>query len=265
MKKFIMCTGDMAVGQIKRFQVSTYRNFLLNRWLSPKTVNLHTIALRRFLYRCFINDIPTMHYQKIELMKQKDSKITTLTEEEIELLLSIPRRLRDIAIMNILYSSGIRVSELTNLKMKDLDIRKGKMYIQGKGGSVGVAFISPRAKDALKLYLNHRLIDSEFVFISESNNNRGKKMHRNSINLLLNEYSKTADIGKKVTPHVLRHSFASHLLENGADIRVVQCLLRHKAIQSTMKYAAVSDNLLRKTHKKLYEERKVEETLMAYA
>ena len=168
------------------------------------------------------------------------------------------RTLRDRAILELLFSTGLRVSELCALD-SDIDLSRDELSVRGKGDKVRVVFISPSAKEAVGAYLKARKDMEEALFVSASaiGAKKGDKkvptrLTPRSVELMIKTYAAKTGITKKVTPHVLRHSFATDLLSNGADIRSVQALLGHASINTTQIYTHVTDAHLREVHKKFH-------------
>ncbi|MBI1974417.1 MAG: tyrosine-type recombinase/integrase [Candidatus Zambryskibacteria bacterium] len=214
--------------------------------LSKKTQNYYMIALRAFLKYLARRGIKTLHSEKIELAKVPERTLDLITSTELSRLLSAPegdddKSLRDKAILELLFSTGLRVSELCSLTV-DADFSSGEFSIRGKGGKVRVVFISESAKRALDKYLKARKDMKEELF----------PLNRRSIIRVVKKYAIKAGIGKKVTPHVIRHMFATDLLSNGADLRSVQMLLGHANISTTQIYTHITDKALRETHQKFH-------------
>lgn len=239
----------------------------LNRLPAPggtmkrKTQNYHLIALRAFLKYLQRNSIETLAPERIELAKVPERSLDLITTIELERLMKAPsealkkeddpakqqKLLRDQAIMELLFSTGLRVSELCALNT-DLDLSRDEMSVRGKGDKVRVVFLSERAKTAVRTYQKVRTDMEEALFVE----GRKNKLHRitpRDIQRHLKKYAALAGITSKVTPHVLRHVFATDLLENGADLRSVQALLGHANIATTQVYTHVTDKHLRDIHK----------------
>ena len=155
--------------------------------------------------------------------------------------------LRDKAILEMLFSTGLRVSELCSLS-RDIDLKKDDIVVRGKGEKIRIVFLSKEAKDAVKIYLEKRGMGGEALFISKKETNLTPR----SIQRIIEKYSRKAGISKKVTPHVLRHVFATSLLENGADIRSVQELLGHSNISTTQVYTHITNKRLGDVHKRFH-------------
>ena len=226
---------------------------LSKRRLRPTTLRRKISSVRSFyaflLKEGKIENDPTVD---ISLPKKDKRLPEVLSLEEIEKILNaIPensfRGKRDRAIVELLYSCGLRVSELTGLKVKDIDMENGFLKCFGKGSKERIVPFGERAKDVLKEYLKEREkknITSEYLFVSR----KGERILRQFINAILNKYAKKARIRKKVHPHMLRHSFATHLLERGADLRSVQELLGHVDISTTQIYTHLTKERLREVY-----------------
>ncbi len=162
-----------------------------------------------------------------------------LSVDEAERLMVVSRSLRDHAILEIFYGCGLRVSELAGLNFSDLDLLNQSLRIKGKGNKERIVPITHQCWEALKLYLEERKnpkLQSEAVFL----NNRGGRIHVRSLERLVEKYQLKSGLGRKVSPHGLRHSYATHLLGNGADLRSIQQLLGHSSLSTTQKYTHLS-------------------------
>ncbi len=233
--------------------------------LSKSTQNYYIIALRGFLKFLAKSDIKTLSPDKVELGKAEQRMVDFLTIEEIGDLLktcsgSSLQSLRDRAILMLLFSAGLRISELAKLDRDSINLEKQEFSIKGKGNKVRVVFISDIAKEALEQYLNKRTDADMALFIrlvKNQNTAEDLRLSHRSIQRMIKKYAIQAGITKKVTPHVLRHSFATNLLENGADIRSVQALLGHASINTTQIYTHVTDANLKKIHQKFHGKKKL--------
>lgn len=250
-------------------KVSRYRVFLArlttprNEPLSRATQAYHIICLRSFLKYLSKKDIETLAPEKIELPKTESKSLKFLTGEQVERLLgsvgiATVRQLRDKAILETLFSTGLRVSELTRLNRSDIDLERGEFGVIGKGGRQRVVFLSKRAKEWLKRYLDKRKDDWRPLFIhfggSKDQANQGEKMRLTprSVQRIVKKYINLARIPIKITPHGLRHSFATDLLMAGADIRAVQEMLGHKNIATTQIYTHVTNQHLKELYQKYH-------------
>ncbi|KKQ35820.1 MAG: Integrase/recombinase [Candidatus Nomurabacteria bacterium GW2011_GWB1_37_5] len=250
---------------------STGNNRATGKTLSKKTQNYYLIALRVFLKFLAKRDVKVISADRIELAKVQERSLDLITSTELSRLLNAPKdtdlkSLRDKAILELLFSTGLRVSELCSLT-SDIDLSVDEFSIRGKGGKMRVVFISEDAKNALRAYLAKRRDMSEALFVQvghelskkgkENKENSGanldiKALTRRSIERIVKHYAMIAGISKKVTPHVVRHCFATDLLSNGADIRSVQIMLGHSSISTTQIYTHVTDKHLKEVHKKYH-------------
>jgi len=248
-------------------QIQNYRLFL-NRFvdtkgkdLGIKTQNYHIIALRAFLKYLVKHDIRTLAPEKIELAKIPERTVEVLSRDELDrLFLAVDQSKkvgpRDLAILETLYSTGLRVSELANLDRDQVDLKRREFMVRGKGRRPRVIFLSKRAAQRIEDYLATRDDNHAPVFI---NNLKGdvlddqrRRLSTVSIQSLVRKYALRAGIIKKVTPHTLRHSYATELLINGADIRSVQEMLGHSSITTTQLYTHLTDKKLREIHEKFH-------------
>ena len=226
-----------------------------NETLSRKTQNYYMIALRAFLKFLAKRGVESLSPEQIELAKIPERSLDLITPTELAKLMkavegSDSASLRDKAILELLFSTGLRVSELCALTT-ETDFSLGEFSVRGKGGKVRVVFVSDDAKEAVKIYLKSRKDMSEALFV-RMGKEADKPLDRRSIIRIIKKYATKAGIGKKVTPHVLRHMFATDLLSNGADLRSVQMLLGHANISTTQIYTHITDKALRETHKKFH-------------
>lgn len=238
--------------------------------MKKKTQNYYLIALRSFLKFLARMEIKSLSPDRIELAKTPERSLDLITIEELGRLLDAPdtktlRGLRDRTMMELLFSTGLRVSELCSLP-REINLKLDEFSVRGKGEKIRVVFLSDDAKKWLKLYLDKRddMDDSLFVQILGKGGDGSKKTGKlasnretlrltsRSVERIVKHYAIKAGISKKVTPHVIRHSFATDLLRNGADLRSVQMLLGHANIGTTQIYTHVTDSELRNVHKKFH-------------
>ncbi len=232
--------------------------------MKRKTQNYYLIALRAFLKYLRKQGIESLSPERIELAKVGGRDLDLITANELERLMAMPKgddliSLRDKAMLELLFSTGLRVSELCSLNA-DLDLSRDEFSVRGKGDKVRVVFISPSAKASISAYLKARGDMSEALFVSYGlGGPKGKDLSRitpRSVERLVKRYAIKAGITRKVTPHVIRHSFATDLLENGADLRSVQALLGHANIATTQVYTHVTDKHLREVHRAFHGKRR---------
>ncbi|MEJ0053748.1 MAG: site-specific tyrosine recombinase/integron integrase [bacterium] len=257
--------SDITEPKIREFRMWLNRQSGTGRdSMKRRTQNYYLIALRAFLKYLRRLEIQTIAPERIELAKVPERQIDLITSAELSRLIDSPaealktekdphvRRtlLRDRAIMELLFSTGLRIAELCSLN-NDLDLGRDEFSIRGKGDKVRVVFLSPAAKEAVREYLKARADMEEALFVD----GRPKKLHRitpRDVQRHLKAYAARAGITSKVSPHTLRHVFATDLLSNGADIRSVQQLLGHASIITTQIYTHVTDSHLRDVHKKFH-------------
>jgi len=227
------------------------------------TQNYHIIALRAFLKFLAKQDILSLPAEKIELGKTSERHINFLSLEELNAIFqAVPENnkiesLRDLTILTVLFSTGLRVSELVNLQRKHIDLRRGEFMVRGKGGKPRVVFLSIEAVQLIKTYFDRRTDNAEAVFISHHGPTRHQQLTARSVQRIVQKYALLAGIAKSATPHVLRHSFATDLLINGADIRSVQTMLGHSSITTTQIYTHITNKHLKEVHKAFHNRRKI--------
>ena len=229
--------------------------------MKKRTQNYYLIALRSFLKFLMKKKIASMAPDQIELAKVGERSIDVISPVELARLLDAPnkesdpeKRARGHAILQMLFSTGLRVSELCSLT-RDVDFASDEFPIRGKGDKVRVVFMSDDAKKAVRNYLALRKDMQDALFTRAQNDvQKGSEegLTRRSIERIVKRYATIAGISKKVTPHVIRHCFATDLLSNGADLRSVQALLGHAHIATTQIYTHVTDKHLKEVHKKFH-------------
>ena len=243
---------------------SASNNKAFSATLKKKTQNYYLIALRAFLKYLAKRGVKTLSPEYIELAKVGERQIDLISVDELGRLLKAPqgtdlKSLRDKAILELLFSTGLRVSELCSLS-RDMDLSADEFSIRGKGEKVRVVFISDTAREAVRNYLAQRTDTEDALFIKAGSNETNKAdeagLTRRSIERIVKYYAIKAGISKKVTPHVIRHCFATDLLGNGADLRSVQMLLGHANIATTQIYTHVTDSELKRVHKQFHNKRK---------
>lgn len=269
--------------QINLDTIRSYRLFLnrladasTGRPLKLITQNYHVIAVRAFLKYLAKRDVDTLSAEKIELAKNPAREVEIMNNDEVGRIKQAVNsednevaRLRDAAILELLFSSGVRISELVQLKQSQLNFERGEFTVRGKGDKLRLVFMSDEAGKMLKAYLKKRDDNNPALFVSHSKvgnsvtkqmESIGKKSDQHnavgltarSVQRLVKKYAALAGIMHKVTPHTFRHSFATDLLQNGADIRSVQTLLGHASITTTQIYTHVTNDRLREVHKKFH-------------
>jgi len=262
------------------------RNFrlYLNRFVGEKgqnlkkiTQNYYIIAIRCFLKYLTKRDIKTLQAEKVEIGKTPEREVDFLENTEVERILEAAggvsfKSLRDRAIMELLFSAGLRVSELTNINRDKLNLKSGELSVRGKGNKIRVVFISDTAATSLKEYLKKREDIDPALFVrdvkglakfsakggsaSGGKNNDNLRLTPRSIQRIVKYYALKAGIVKDVHPHTLRHSFATDLLMNGADIRSVQAMLGHASINTTQIYTHVTNPHLKEVHQAFHARRR---------
>lgn len=276
---FAKQTGITRPEDIVLDTVRAYRLFL-NRLENDKggrlklvTQNYHVIALRAFLKYLAKRDVDTLSAEKIELAKNPSREVSVMNNDEVARIKAATKeeknemnRLRDTAILELLFSSGIRISELVQLKIKQLNFQNGEFTVRGKGDKLRLSFMSEEAIKNIQAYLKKRHDNNPALFVSHSKignaverqmesvggNSKVPGLTARSVQRLVQKYAMLAGIMHKVTPHTFRHSFATDLLQNGADIRSVQTLLGHASITTTQIYTHVTNQQLREVHKKFH-------------
>jgi len=242
---------------VREFRIHLNRQAGTSGTMKHKTQNYYMISLRAFLKFLRKRDVESLNPERIELAKVGQRDLDLITADELNRLINGPKGdnslagLRDRAILELFFSTGLRVSELCALN-RDLDLTRDEFSVRGKGEKIRVVFLSGDAKDAIKAYEKKRGDVEEALFISTSNT----RLTPRSIERIVKSYAIKAGITRKVTPHVIRHSFATDLLENGADLRSVQALLGHANIATTQVYTHITDKHLREVHKKFHGQRR---------
>ena len=243
LEKFLAFSKTDKPSQITEELARNYRLYLNRLGLGKKTQNYYVIALRSFLKFLTKNEIESLSADKLELAKVPERELDLLDSLDLERLLSVPKEdnitdLRDKAILETFFSTGLRISELVSLPREG--INKEEISVRGKGGKIRVVFLSSRARDAITKYLKK---DSKNV------TDKLFSVAPRSIQRMIRRCAIKAGIAKKVSPHVLRHAFATDLLQNGADLRSVQVMLGHANISTTQIYTHFTDRQLKEVHK----------------
>lgn len=271
LERFLEFAGtDLTVERITPELVRKFRLWL-NRQLtdtgdtlSTLTQSYHLIALRGFLNYLSKRDIESMAPNKIELPRTHRKQVTFLHFDEVERLVdAVPddntlSHLRDRAIIELLFSSGLRVSELVSLDRDHINTKRREFTVRGKGQKDRPIFISPSAAERINTYLEARTDSLAPLFLNYSRNSVAdttggfRRLTPRSIQRMVESYAKLAGITKHVSPHTMRHSFATDLLMNGADIRSVQSMLGHTNISTTQVYTHVTDAHLRDVYEQFH-------------
>jgi site-specific recombinase XerD len=269
LQRLIEFAGDEPITTLNAELVRKWRLWL-NRYesqngetLSTITQSYHLIALRSFLSYCSKRGIATLTPEKIELPKVRRKQVSFLNGDEVIRLIGAIKTqddvgVRDRAIIELLFSSGLRVSELVNLNRDHINLKRGEFSVRGKGQKDRPVFVSPEASEWLAAYLETRSDSFVPLFIrytgSQPTDTRGEDMRLTprTIQRIVSKYALLAGITKHVSPHTMRHSFATDLLMNGADLRSVQSMLGHSNISTTQVYTHVTDPHLKEVHKKFH-------------
>jgi len=267
--RLIDFAGDIKVTDIDSELIRKWRLWL-NRLgtntsdeMGKSTQNYHLIALRSFLKYCAKRDIPALSADKIELSRTRRKQVTFLNEDELQRMFDQPdvsklAGLRDRAILELLFSSGLRVSELTGLDRDHINLKRREFMVRGKGQKDRPIFISPEAASWIDRYLQKRTDTTKPLFVRYSGTKKVDttgnyhRLTQRSVQRLVARYALLAGITKHVSPHTLRHSFATDLLMNGADLRSVQAMLGHSNIATTQIYTHVTDPHLKAIHEKYH-------------
>ena len=270
LERFIEFSGDITVDKITSEQIRRFRLWLNrhindnNQSLSLITQSYHLIALRGFLTYLSRRDIQSLSADKIILPKTARKQVTFLHYDEVSSLLSqidldTEVGLRDRAIIELLFSSGLRVSELVNLNRDHINLNRKEFMVRGKGQKDRPVFVSKGAAERVGDYLASRHDSLVPLFISYSRftgqtdtSGDYRRLQSRSIQRMVSHYAKMAGITKHVSPHTLRHSFATDLLMNGADLRSVQAMLGHSNISTTQVYTHVTDQHLKDVFEKFH-------------
>ncbi len=271
LERFIDFAGDITVDKITsevirryRLWLNRYKNETTNEELSLITQSYHLIALRGFLTYLSRRNITSLAADKIILPKTIRKQVTFLQYDEVVRMINqIPTDteagLRDRAIVELLFSSGLRVSELVNLNRDHINLSRREFMVRGKGQKDRPVFISKSAAEHVSSYLDVRTDSLPALFLSYSRRNAApnlsgdyRRLSARSIQRMISQYARLAGITKHVSPHTMRHSFATDLLMNGADLRSVQSLLGHSNISTTQVYTHVTDQHLKDIHERFH-------------
>ena len=244
------------IGEINQDIIRQYRLFLNQKGnLGKNTQMYYIIGLRSFFRYLNRRNITNIQVDQIELGKVSERKIRFLSQDQLKSLLSAPdiktlTGIRDKAILELLFSTGLRVSELVSLNKTDIDFTNGEFSILGKGNKIRLVFLSQQASTYLQLYLSRRSDDKPCLFVPV----RGRidRLSVRTIQRLVNYYAGKINLPFTISPHILRHSFATDLLRSGADLRSVQEMLGHASISTTQIYTHVTNPQLKQVYKKFH-------------
>ena len=262
LKRFLKFFGEnRSPAEINQNEIQNFRIFL-NRFsprLSIKTQNYHLVAIRSFLKFLHRNDVESLAAEKVDLPKLPDRTVEFLTADEIKRFFEFFETdtilgARNFAICETLFSTGLRVSELCALDRQKINLKTREFSVVGKGGKSRIVFLTEKAAAAIEKYLCFRNDDFPAVFIGHSKKSAGKIKRISPVTVaeMVKKAAQKAGIVKKVSPHTLRHSFATTLLQNGADIRAVQMMLGHSTIATTQIYTHITDQNLKEIHEKFH-------------
>ncbi len=255
------------IESIKKEDIDAWRLDLADSGLSVKTINAHIITMRSWLKYLKKEGIQSIDPTSLDLMKAPDREVTFLTSEEIERFFAIINQediqwVRNYAICECIYSTGLRISELTNLGRKDVNLETMEFAVRGKWNKLRTVYLTETARDAIQKYLDKREDHFSPLFIrhnfpmenisSSLLDNESVRLTRFFITNMVKDYGLKAGILKNMHAHTLRHSFATTLLTNGADIRIIQELLGHASITTTQVYTHVTNPKLKEAHKKFH-------------
>ena len=264
-------TADFKVENINDETIREFRLYLSHQYKNPfkgslkrQTQNYFLVALRSFFKFLIRQKLSVLSPEMIELGKIHDRNLKHLEQSDLKRLLNSPDTkneigLRDKAILEVLFSTGLRLSELVGLNKDSVSIERGEFDVLGKGGKRRVVFLSKNAKEWLSKYLKARKDPYSPMFIRYSGPKAKEgltiekmRLSARSVERLVEKYRKKAGILVRIGPHVLRHSFATDLLYQGADLRSIQEMLGHKNISTTQIYTKVTDFRLREIHEKYH-------------
>ncbi len=281
LRRFAEFAGRYSVTKPEQITLDLTRSYrlYLNRYedasgrrLKLITQNYHVIALRAFLKYLIKRDVKTLAPEKIELAKNPSREVSVLELDEITRILDATKqekiellRARDRAILLTLFASGVRISELTQLRTANVNLKRGEFTVRGKGDKLRLVFLSPDAIAAIQAYSKLRTDNNPFLFVNHTqvgqtatkqmealDSKKGAGLTPRSIQRMIKKYALIAGIMHQVSPHTFRHSFAPDLLRNGADIRSVQSLLGHASITTTQIYTHITNQGLREIHRKFH-------------
>jgi len=253
LSKNSLYVGNMVFEDARRFAASLY-----DENLSCATINRILSANRSFFHSLCENGIMDVQpFKRVKGAKKKQRIPTVLTTEEVHRILNYPisdyKSLLAVTMFNVFYSTGCRLSEVLDMQLKDMSLDDRKILVTGKGSKQRYVFLTPRTVELLKVYLVQRdevlekngVIGENILLI----NSKGKRLPVSTVHSIFDKYGVALGLTKKFTPHVFRHSFATHLLDNNSDIRIVQVLLGHESIGTTQIYTHVTGKKLEEVYR----------------
>jgi len=276
LEKFLAWAKIRSASQIDDSLIRNFRLYLnrlqdeKGQGLKKATQNYYIIVVRSFLKYLAKRDIKTLQAEKVEIGRTPEREVEFLEEHEVTQILEAAsglsfQALRDRSIMELLFSAGLRVSELVSINREKLNFKSRELSVRGKGGKIRVVFVSQTAATSLKKYLETRTDVDPALFIRDvqglkklnaAKNNDDLRLTPRSIQRIVKQYALKAGIVKNVHPHTLRHSFATDLIMNGADIRSVQEMLGHSSITTTQIYTHVTNPHLKEVHQAFHARRR---------
>ena len=262
LQKFVGWVGKRSIPKLTIRELADFVSFLSECELAPSSIARTIVGVKMFFRYLQLEGV--LVENKVELLgsqKLWERVPSVLSPREVDRFLNAPRRyelyhFRDRALLEMLYATGCRASELSNLRLRDLHLKERYCKCQGKGNKQRMVPLGEAALDAIKLYLDRqrpqlealRPTETDWIFLTRS----GRRMRREAIWELVKKYALEADISVKISPHTMRHSFATHLLAGGADLRQVQEMLGHASIATTQIYTHVDQSRLKKVHAKFH-------------
>ncbi|MEN8252712.1 MAG: site-specific tyrosine recombinase/integron integrase [Patescibacteria group bacterium] len=267
-EKNINAPEDITLDIVHKYRVYLHRYEMSDgSTFKTSTQNYHVIALRNFLKYLSKMDIKTLAAEKIEVGKTPQREVEFLTPEEVTRLIHSANgknraAKRDRALLELLFSAGLRVSEIVSIDKEDLNLKRQEFSVRGKGDKIRIVFISDTAKKALEEYISARNDMDPALFVRDKTGTnkeadaKSLRLTTRSVQRIVKKYATKAGIVKDVHPHTLRHSFATDLLQNGADIRSVQAMLGHANITTTQIYTHITNENLKNIHDKFHGKKK---------
>jgi len=253
-----LVSHDLSVTEMVYEDARAFVADLYDQDLSPASINRILSGNRMFFRSLLENSVVKVDpFKRVSGAKNTRKIPTVLAREEIEMILSSPTddytSLMEVTMFNLFYSTGCRLSEVLGMKISDIDFDTRRVIVTGKGNKQRYVFLTKRAVDILKDYLEQRQdVINKFKIVDDGTvliNNKGKKLPLSTVHSIFDKYRLRLGLTKKFTPHVFRHSFATHLIDNDSDIRVVQVLLGHESIGTTQIYTHVTGKRLEEVYR----------------